>query len=80
MEFIPVLEAYFQCGGNLKKLSELTFTHYNTLVYRLKRVKELTGLDPRMAQERFALETAIQLYRLHPQAAGQGEDLARYPG
>ncbi len=79
VEFIPVLEAYFQCGGNLKKLSELTFTHYNTLVYRLKRVKELTGLDPRVAQERFALETAIQLYRLHPQAAGQ-EDLSRNPG
>lgn len=74
-----MLEAYFQCGGNLKKLSELTFTHYNTLVYRLKRVKELTGLDPRVAQERFALETAIQLYRLHPRPPGQ-EDLSRNPG
>ncbi len=80
VDYIPVLEAFFQCGGNLKKLSELTFTHYNTLVYRLKRVKMLTGLDPRVAQERFALETAIQLYRLHPQAAGQGMAPARSPG
>lgn len=63
-EFISILDSYFRNYGNLKKVSEETFTHYNTVIYRLKRISEITGLDVRSPADRFQMETALQLYKL----------------
>lgn len=63
-ELLTTLESYFEHYGNLKKVSEHTFTHYNTVVYRLKSIRDITGLDLRVPEERFRLELALNLHRL----------------
>lgn len=63
-ELLSTLERYFYCFGNLKRMSEEMFTHYNTMVYRIKCIREITGLDLRIPEERFRMELALHLYRL----------------
>lgn len=63
-EFINTLDAYFECQGNIQKISEITFTHYNTILYRLKRIEEIVGLNLDNSKERFDLEMALKLYKL----------------
>ncbi|WP_297234450.1 PucR family transcriptional regulator [uncultured Flavonifractor sp.] len=63
-ELFHTLETYFQCYGNLKRMSEEMYAHYNTIVYRLKSIREITGLDVHQPTQRFQLELALRLYRL----------------
>ncbi len=51
-ELLRTLKCYFECGCNLKKVSEEMFTHYNTIIYRMQRIKEIGKIDlndPEMA-------------------------------
>ena len=66
------LESYFRNFGNLKRISEEMFAHYNTVVYRIKSIREVTGLDVHVPAERFRLELALNLYRF----SGHGGDRA----
>lgn len=45
-ELIPTLQAYLQAGFNMTKAASTLCVHPNTVVYRLTRVKALTGRDP----------------------------------
>ncbi|GAV25698.1 hypothetical protein ciss_16310 [Carboxydothermus islandicus] len=60
-DLLKTLEIYFDCNFNLKKVSERLFTHYNTIVYRLERIREITGIDLENAEERFKLELALKI-------------------
>lgn len=44
-ELIETLKKYFECGGNLKKISKEMYIHYNTIIYRVQRIKEILGFD-----------------------------------
>lgn len=61
-ELIRTLQVYFQHHGNLKKVSEALFTHYNTILYRLERIREISGLDLDNPDDRFNLEVALKLF------------------
>ena len=63
-ELIRTLEGYFDHQGNIKRISEVTFAHYNTVAYRIKTIQELTGHDLRNPEIRFRLELGLRLYRL----------------
>lgn len=60
-ELVKTLEAYFQHNGNLKKMSDSLFTHYNTILYRLSRIKEITGMNLENAKDRLNLEIALKI-------------------
>lgn len=60
-ELLATLECYLQCLGNVKRVSEVLHTHYNTVAYRLHQIETLTGLDPRAPDGRFQLELALRL-------------------
>ena len=60
---LVTLESYFHNFGNLRRVSEELYTHYNTVVYRIKNIQELTGLDLHDADQRFRMELALKLYR-----------------
>ena len=61
-ELLQTLSAYFDTQGNVKRMSEELFTHYNTVVYRLKNIQDITGTDLRRESDRFELEMALYLY------------------
>jgi hypothetical protein len=55
------LEAYAGCDLNVERTAEHLGVHANTIHYRLRRVHELTGRDPRRFADLVELTTALRL-------------------
>ena len=55
------LRAYADCDLNVARAAELLNVHANTVHYRLRRVQELTGRDPRRFSELVELTTALRI-------------------
>ena len=53
--------AYADCDLNVARAAELLNVHANTVHYRLRRVQELTGRDPRRFAELVELTTALRI-------------------
>jgi purine catabolism regulator len=63
-DLIKTLEAYFNHLGNLRATSEALHVHRNTLLYRLERIKDISGMDLDNAEEHFALWLALRAHRV----------------
>ena len=63
-ELIRTLNGFFEANGNLAKASDELKVHRNTLVYRLERIKDLTGLDLNDAENRLILHLALKIQRV----------------
>lgn len=59
-ELVKTLKIYFECDGNRKKISEKMYMHYNTIIYRLQQIKDITGFDLENGDSRLNLEIAIK--------------------
>ncbi|KIL49442.1 CdaR family transcriptional regulator [Jeotgalibacillus soli] len=49
-ELLETLKVYFLNNQSLKKTADDLHVHINTLHYRLKQIKDLTGIDPKKAE------------------------------
>ena len=65
-ELVPTLRAYVACGSNLAKSAEALCVHPNTVVYRLGRIKKITGRDPHMPDDLLLLQLGLKLLELWP--------------
>ncbi len=63
-ELIKTLDAYFERNGNLKKTANALYIHRNTLLYRLERIKEITGLDLDDPETRLALQLTLRIHKM----------------
>lgn len=63
-ELVKTLIVYFDNNGNLKKMSEDLFTHYNTVLYRINRIQEITKLELEKEEDRYALQTALKIIKV----------------
>lgn len=63
-ELIRTLNGFFEANGNLAKAASDLDVHRNTLVYRLERISELTGLDLNDADNRLILHLALKVQRV----------------
>jgi len=61
---MQTLDAYLDHSGALEPAARSLFVHPNTMRYRLRRIAELTGRDPRDGRDQFALRVALALGRL----------------
>jgi sugar diacid utilization regulator len=68
---VPTLRAYLDARLNMTKSAEALFVNPNTVVYRLRRIKELTGRDPNDPDDLLVLSLAMKLADL------RSEDSAR---
>ena len=64
LNIIETLGTYFHCNQNMKLTAEKLFTHYNTIVYRMDRIRHLLGFDLDQADVRLQLHLALKLYHL----------------
>ena len=64
---VRTVEAYFDHHGNISQTAESLFVHRNTLLYRMERVQELTGLHLDQTNMRLALHLALKLWQLRPE-------------
>ena len=58
-EIINTLEAFFSLDMSLTRTAERLTIHRNTLVYRLDRITEVLGLDPRVFDDAVQIKLAI---------------------
>lgn len=59
-ELTKTLRYYFICHGNMKKIAEKMYMHYNTIIYRLQKIEEITGLNLEDSDNRLNLEVALK--------------------
>lgn len=63
-ELVKSLKVFFSVNGNLKKMSEILFAHYNTILYRISRIQEITGTDLKSENDRYDLQTALRIMNI----------------
>ncbi|GGM06126.1 PucR family transcriptional regulator [Nakamurella endophytica] len=61
---LRTLDAYLDRGGALEPTARDLYVHVNTVRYRLRRVAELTGLDPWVSRDAATLRAALTAGRL----------------
>lgn len=61
---IETLKTFFDSNQSLADAAEKLYIHKNTLQYRLKRIKDLTGYDPRKFLDAILLYIAMSFYLL----------------
>lgn len=60
-EFVRTLIGFFEANGNLAQAAKQLDVHRNTLVYRLERISELTGLTIDDPDNRLILHLALKI-------------------
>ncbi|HZJ68600.1 MAG TPA: PucR family transcriptional regulator ligand-binding domain-containing protein [Candidatus Eisenbacteria bacterium] len=65
-ELVNTLQQYFECEGNLAQVAENLFIHYNTVVYRLNRIKEIMDIDFDNYNDRLNLQLALKINEIYP--------------
>jgi len=63
-EFITTLEAFFEEHGNLTRTAKRLHVHRNTLLYRMERIREISGLDLDNPETRLAVHLALRIRRI----------------
>jgi hypothetical protein len=61
---LETLEAFLECGLDRRRTAEQLHVHPNTLDYRLRRIAELTSLDPGQPRDLMMLELALARRKL----------------
>ncbi len=64
-ELVQTLRAYVDAGFNLTKSADLLCVHPNTVVYRLRRIRELSGRDPHSPDDLLLLYLGLKLTELN---------------
>jgi purine catabolism regulator len=58
-DLIRTLKVYLAAGANASEAADRLFLHRNSLLYRLARIGELTGLDLKDPRARLALQLGL---------------------
>jgi DNA-binding PucR family transcriptional regulator len=58
---LETLDAFFRGGSHLKVAASLLHVHPNTLAYRIRQIRRLTGLDLERSEDRLRAEVAVHL-------------------
>ncbi|NPV69538.1 MAG: hypothetical protein HPY55_02685 [Firmicutes bacterium] len=58
-KLLDTLRAFLECGGEIKKTSQVLFVHRNTLDYRLKRIASLLDCNVHDPEVQFRLRLAF---------------------
>ena len=63
-DLVGTLESYLEQNCNMNATAAAIYAHRHTVAYRLERVKELTGLDPMLSEDRERLGLGLKAYRI----------------
>lgn len=63
-ELLKTVCAYYRTGRNLRNTAKDIFVHYNTAIYRMSKIEELTGIKFNNPTDALNLELAVNLYTI----------------
>lgn len=58
-KYSETLETFFDHNLNIQRTADALFIHRNTLIYRLNKIQEETGYDPKLFRDALTLQIAI---------------------
>jgi DNA-binding PucR family transcriptional regulator len=64
VSLVTTLRTYLDAGLNLTRTAKALFVHPNTVEYRLRRIRELSGRDPRNPNDLLILSLAVKFDEL----------------
>lgn len=59
--YVDTLELYLKHNGSIQAVSEEMFTHRNTVIYRMNKIKELLGTNLEQTEERIPYQIAYYI-------------------
>ena len=62
-DIIKTAKIFLQNDINLSKASKTWFLHRNTMIYRIGKIKETTGLDIRRFEDAVLFANMLELYK-----------------
>ncbi|MBQ0125748.1 MAG: helix-turn-helix domain-containing protein, partial [Clostridiales bacterium] len=62
-ETLSTIQSFFENNLNVSETSRKMFVHRNTLVYRLDKIKKMTGLDLREFEDAITFKVALMVKR-----------------
>lgn len=63
-KLLETVKTYFDHGGNLRKISEVLYTHYNTVIYRINRIRDTLKIDLKDPETAFTIQFALKIHEL----------------
>ena len=63
-DLLETLQTFLECNQNAAQTAKLLFVHYKTVVYRLDRIKEITGMDFDDSEEMLSVRVGLKIYEL----------------
>jgi PucR family transcriptional regulator, purine catabolism regulatory protein len=63
-DLLSTLESYLANDCNMNATAREIYAHRHTVAYRLQRVRELSGLDPMISEDRERLSLGLKAYRI----------------
>src|SRR5215217_7739962 len=75
-DLVRTLRVYFTAGANASEAADRLFLHRNSMLYRLARIQNLTGLDLKDPRARLALQLGLLCMGQRERSAG---DADKYP-
>ncbi|MDD3297912.1 MAG: PucR family transcriptional regulator ligand-binding domain-containing protein [Firmicutes bacterium] len=64
-QLIKTLEAYFTFDCNIKDTADYLYVHYNTVVYRLQKIKGILGYNFEEWNKKLNLQLALKMIKLY---------------
>lgn len=69
-ELLQTLQSFFHCSCNVTDTAKMMNLHRNTLLYRLQKIGELTGLNPKVFKDAMQLQIALLFIKQNVQNFG----------
>ena len=63
-ELIPTLQMFLSNNQSIRKTAGAMFVHYRTISYRMKKIKEITGINFDNANEVLAVSNGLVIYKM----------------
>ena len=63
-DLVGTIESYLRHNCNMNATAAAIYAHRHTIAYRLERVRELTGLNPGVSEDRERLGLGLKVYRI----------------
>lgn len=63
-DLLLTLKVFLQCNQNATKASQLLFIHHKTAVYRIEKIREITGMNFENAEEMLLVQIGLKITEL----------------
>lgn len=63
-DLLATLKVFLQCNQNATKASQILFIHHKTAVYRIERIKEITGMNFEDPEEMLLVQIGLKIIEL----------------